>query len=260
VFIELPIPAHRSSYLSDVSTIRGETHGGVDHVFGYSFILTNLEITTPEHLAETEWWYRHRTDIEALNKDAKHGGALRHLPSKYHAVNTVWMWGALLACAISAWLQEITGLDRGNGRGRRTLATLCRELINVPARITRRAASSCCDCPPVTSSWLPSCPACSNSHAPADPRTIQPHQDEKDHRSGTPPTRRDSRAGVMRSPHRTRKRHEPSANRCTRDRYSQIWVRVAFSKNSLPAEPRGPRRHPAPCPPLDHKHAGAPPP
>ncbi|MHB1289202.1 IS1380 family transposase [Georgenia sp.] len=116
--------------------------GMVDHVFGYSFILTNLDATTPEKLAEVEWWYRHRTDIEALNKDAKYGGALRHMPSKYHSINSVWMWGALLACSISSWLQEVAGLDHGNGRGRRTVATLRRELINVPARLTRRGGAT----------------------------------------------------------------------------------------------------------------------
>lgn len=115
--------------------------GRVDHVYGYSFILTNLDVREPEDLAEVEWWYRHRTDIEALNRDAKHGAALIHLPSKYHAINSVWMWGALLACAISAWLQEITGIDRGNGRGRRTVARLRRELITTPARLTRRGGA-----------------------------------------------------------------------------------------------------------------------
>lgn len=115
--------------------------GRVDHVYGYSFILTNLDVREPEDLAEVEWWYRHRTDIEALNRDAKHGAALIHLPSKYHAINSVWMWGALLACAISAWLQEIAGIDRGNGRGRRTVARLRRELITTPARLTRRGGA-----------------------------------------------------------------------------------------------------------------------
>ena len=122
--------------------------GQVEHVFGYSFILTNLDVTGDEKLAGVEWWYRHRTDIEALNSGAKYGGALRHLPSKYHNVNAVWMWGALLACAISAWLQELAGTDHGNGRGRRTIARLRRELINVPARIIRTAGTIYLRLPP----------------------------------------------------------------------------------------------------------------
>lgn len=105
-------------------------------------------MTTEEQLAEVEWWYRHRTDIEALNKDGKLGAALRHLPSGSHAVNSVWMWAALLACAISAWLQEITGIDRGNGRGRRTVTRLRRELICVPARVVHRAGAIVLRLPP----------------------------------------------------------------------------------------------------------------
>ncbi|HEY6793350.1 MAG TPA: IS1380 family transposase [Kineosporiaceae bacterium] len=128
--------------------------GHLDHVYGYSFILTNKTVHAPhgtpddrtldtvdpdtvdaELLAEVEHWYRHRTDIEALNKDGKHGAALRHMPSADKTVNRVWMWAALLATAVSAWIQELSGIDRGNGRGRRTIARLRRELINIPARV-----------------------------------------------------------------------------------------------------------------------------
>lgn len=130
--------------------------GRLDAVFGYSFILTNLDLGDPdqdgddhaEKLAGVEWWYRHRTDIEALNKDAKHGAALRHMPSADRRVNAVWMWAALLACAISSWTQELAGIDRGNGRGRRTLARFRRELINTPARIIRRGGTTWLRLPP----------------------------------------------------------------------------------------------------------------
>jgi len=131
--------------------------GKVDHAYGYSFILTNRPVHTPDHpdcavdpeaLAETEYWYRHRTDIEALNKDAKHGAALRHMPSGDTTVNQVWMWAALLACAISAWIQELTGIDRGNGRGRRTITRLRHELINIPARVTHPGRTTVLRLPP----------------------------------------------------------------------------------------------------------------
>lgn len=111
--------------------------GDIDHVYGYSFILTNRDVSTAGRLVAVEHWYRYRTDIEALNKDAKHGAALRHLPSGYRAVNAVWMWAALLACAISTWIQELAGLDNGRGRRRRTVARMRRELINIPARVVR---------------------------------------------------------------------------------------------------------------------------
>ncbi len=122
--------------------------GRIDEVYGYSFILTNLDVSTEQDLAEVEFWYRHRTDIEELNRNAKISTALRHLPSASHRVNSVWMWAGLLGCAISAWLQEITGTDYGNGRGRRTVARLRRELIRVPARITRRAGDIALRLPP----------------------------------------------------------------------------------------------------------------
>lgn len=122
--------------------------GRIDEVDSYSFILTNMDVSTPEKLAEVEFWYRHRTDIEELNKNAKHGTALRHLPSASHAANSVWMWAGLLGCAISAWIQEITGLDHGNGRGRRTVKTLRRELFTVPGRVTRGAGTTYLRLPP----------------------------------------------------------------------------------------------------------------
>jgi hypothetical protein len=111
--------------------------GRLDHVYGYSFILTNLDVSTPTKLAEVEHWYRHRTDIEALNRDAKLGAALRHLPSGSRTVNNVWMWAALLGCAISNWIQELTGIDDGQGRERRTVGRMRRELFNIPARVIR---------------------------------------------------------------------------------------------------------------------------
>ena len=122
--------------------------GRIDEVDSYSFILTNMDVSTPEKLAEVEFWYRHRTDIEELNKNAKIGTALRHLPSSSFSANGVWMWAGLLGCAISAWIQEITGIDHGNGRGRRTVKTLRRELFAIPGRVTLGAGTTYLRLPP----------------------------------------------------------------------------------------------------------------
>lgn len=113
--------------------------GDVEQVWAYSFIVTNLDITTPAKAAAVECWHRHRTDIEDRIRDAKHGAALRHLPSGDPAVNTAWMWGALLAVNLSAWLHELGGLDDGNGYGRGHLNRLRRELICIPGRVVRHA-------------------------------------------------------------------------------------------------------------------------
>jgi hypothetical protein len=109
--------------------------GVVDHVYMYSFILTNLPVHAPEQVAQVEHWYRHRTDIEALNRDAKHGAALRHLPSGKKTTNSVWMWAALIACAISAATTWLARLAPPGGQGRATIARLRREVWAVPARV-----------------------------------------------------------------------------------------------------------------------------
>jgi Transposase DDE domain group 1 len=84
-------------------------------VYGYSFILTNLDVSTPDKTAAVEHWYRHRPSIENVFRDSKHGAALRHLPSGHPQVNLAWMWGALLAATIAGWLHQLTGASRPDG-------------------------------------------------------------------------------------------------------------------------------------------------
>jgi hypothetical protein len=122
--------------------------GLVEHVYAYSFIATNLDVSTAAKAVAAEAWHRMRTDIEDRIRDAKHGAALRHLPSATRAANTIWMWGALLAVNLSAWLQELAGLDTGDGRGRAHLGTLRHRLLNVPARLVHHAGQSILRLPP----------------------------------------------------------------------------------------------------------------
>ena len=51
--------------------------------------------------------------LEHIFRDSKLGAALRHLPSGYPQVNLAWMWGALLAATMAAWLHQLTGLTAG---------------------------------------------------------------------------------------------------------------------------------------------------
>jgi hypothetical protein len=62
-----------------------------------------------------EHWYRHRTQVENIFRDAKLGAALRHLPSGYPQINRAWMWGALLAVNIAGWLHQLTATPAGGG-------------------------------------------------------------------------------------------------------------------------------------------------
>ncbi|MGH3611452.1 MAG: IS1380 family transposase [Pseudonocardia sp.] len=121
----------------------------LDAVYGYSFIVTNLDVSTPDKVAAVEHWYRHRTHIENIFRDAKHGAALRHLPSGYVEVNTAWMWGALLAVSIAGWLHQLTAtpgphgqlLGHGVREGQAMIATLRHKLIRVPTRLVRHAGA-----------------------------------------------------------------------------------------------------------------------
>jgi hypothetical protein len=38
----------------------------MDGVFAYSFVLTNLDVSTEANAAAVEHWYRHRTQVENL--------------------------------------------------------------------------------------------------------------------------------------------------------------------------------------------------
>jgi hypothetical protein len=62
--------------------------------------------------------------------------ALSHLPSGKVAVNRVWMWSALLALNLSAWMQSLAGAD---SRGRSHAKRLRRELIVIAARVITHA-------------------------------------------------------------------------------------------------------------------------
>jgi Transposase DDE domain group 1 len=125
-------------------------------VYGYSFILTNLDVSTPDKAAAVEHWYRHRTSIENTFRDSKHGAALRHLPSGYQEINTAWMWGALLAATIAGWLHQLTATEQPDGTlaghgtrdGQAMIATLRWRLVRIPARLVRHAHTLTLRLPP----------------------------------------------------------------------------------------------------------------
>ena len=121
--------------------------GPAPAIYAYSFILTNLDVSSPDTAIAAEHWYRHRTTVENIFRDSKHGAALRHLPSGYPQVNLAWMWGALLAATMAAWLHQLTAITAGPGilaghgvrGGKAMIATLRWRLIAVPGRLVRHA-------------------------------------------------------------------------------------------------------------------------
>jgi len=120
---------------------------GADAVFGYSFLVTNLDVATGERAAAVEHWYRHRTQVENVFKDAKLGGGASSPAVGISAGHTAWMWGALLVASIAGWLHQLTATDGLGGRlvghgvpgGQAMIATLRHRLIRVPARVIRHA-------------------------------------------------------------------------------------------------------------------------
>jgi hypothetical protein len=116
-------------------------------VYACSFILTNLDVSSPDKAAAVEHWHRHRTTVENIFRDSKLGAALRHLPSGYPQVNLAWMWGALLAASMAAWLHQLTAITVGEDiaaghgvrGGKAMIATLRWRLIAVPGRLIRHA-------------------------------------------------------------------------------------------------------------------------
>jgi hypothetical protein len=125
-------------------------------IYAYSFVLTNLDMSTMDKAAAVENWYRHRTSVENIFRDSKHGAALRHLPSGDPDVNTAWMWGSLLAASIAGWLHQLTATTAGEDiiaghgvrDGKAMIATLAHRLIRVPARLIRHARTLTLRLPP----------------------------------------------------------------------------------------------------------------
>jgi Transposase DDE domain group 1 len=151
-----PRSRRRRTLHPDQRTLPLDELAETDAVYAYSFIVTNLDVSTPAKAAQVEHWYRQPTSIENLFRDSKHGAALRHLPSGYPAVNTAWMWGALLAANLAGWLHQLTGTLLPDGQlaghgvrdGQAMIETLRHKLIRVPARLVRHAGSLTLRLPP----------------------------------------------------------------------------------------------------------------
>ena len=127
-----------------------------ESVYGYSFILTNLDVSTSDTAVAVEHWYRRRTSIENVFRDSKHGAALRHLPSGHQQVNLAWMWGALLAATLAGWLHQLTATERADGtlaghgvrHGKAMISTLRHRLVRIPGRLIRHARGLTLRLPP----------------------------------------------------------------------------------------------------------------
>jgi hypothetical protein len=142
-------PRSRRRRTIDPGQLALAIEGTATHAHAVSFIVTNIptydEAEDGETVCDVEAWFRRRTDIEDRIREAKLGAALRKLPSGSAAVNTVWMWAALLAGNLSVLLQALTGIDK---HGRAHAARLRHDLVCVPARLVHHALSLTLRLPP----------------------------------------------------------------------------------------------------------------
>jgi Transposase DDE domain group 1 len=111
--------------------------GEADVVYGYSFILTDLQGEAPA----VERHHRERAQIEERIKDQKLGVSLRRLPLSDLDGNRFWLTCTALALNLLALLNDLLfGSDPpGHLPRRRQAKWLRRMLLCVPARVIRHA-------------------------------------------------------------------------------------------------------------------------
>lgn len=124
--------------------LRMAFNDSVDHVWTYSFIVTDLE----GDALDVELWQRQRAHIEERIKDAKLGCGLIHLPLGTLRANRGWQVASVIAVNLVAMLSAVlldtlpttiaANEERDDGEpSHRLAATVRRWMIAAPGRITR---------------------------------------------------------------------------------------------------------------------------
>ena len=74
--------------------------------------MTNLDVSSPDKAIAAEHWYRHRTTVENIFRDSKHGAALRHLRRDTPGEPGLDVGGAA-GRDMAAWLHQLTAITAG---------------------------------------------------------------------------------------------------------------------------------------------------
>lgn len=80
-------------------------------------------------------------------KQAKHGAAMRHLPSGDQQINTAWIHAAFLAVALTSWLHLLLNNPADNPV-RKGILRWRREVLLTPARLVHHARKTTLRCAP----------------------------------------------------------------------------------------------------------------
>lgn len=145
-------PAARRRRTIPATQIALALSGDLGSVYGYSFILTDLQGDT----AAVEHHHRQRAQIEERFKEAKLGQAMRRMPCKNIHQNRFWMTCCLLALNATSMLCDMTppaparedaaGIPRSesprdriraDAPTRRAIKTIRRWILNLPGRVVR---------------------------------------------------------------------------------------------------------------------------
>src|SRR5439155_17902062 len=108
----------------------------VEHQRGQRFQATATNLPG-HHYPKLDAFHRNHATVESAIKDGKDLG-LRRLPGYALAFNQAWCIVVAVACDLLAWLR-LLALDHHQQLSRASPAILRRVLLNVPARLVRRA-------------------------------------------------------------------------------------------------------------------------
>ncbi len=85
-------------------------------MYGYSFIVTNRDVSTPSKAVVVEHLHRHRTQVENISATPSSAPRGVIFPRGIPGSIGSGCEGALLAVSIAGWLHQLTAAPGGGGR------------------------------------------------------------------------------------------------------------------------------------------------
>ena len=86
-----------------------------DAVYGYSFIVTNLDVSTRDGRARSSTGTGTAPRWRTCSGTPSTAPRCGTCPPGHPEVNRAWMWGALLAVSLTGWLHQLTATPTADG-------------------------------------------------------------------------------------------------------------------------------------------------